>query len=220
MSDSNRDDALPAAIGDTLKHIHEPPVTPREEMWERIQARRQNRRVVRIRFAKPQALRIALAAAAILLVGFLSGRLWENHDVTTDHSDLDDLRSTTAANPAPAITQAQLLHAANHFNRSGVLLAQFADTVQDEGPLDPEFHQWGRDLLTNTRLLLDSPLAVDPQYRRLLRELEFTLAEIVQASAGAVETEERQWVAGQLRDRSLVERLRLIVPALPGSRDL
>jgi hypothetical protein len=68
--------------------------------------------------------------------------------------------------------------------------------------------------------LLESPLAVDPQYRRLLRELEFTLAEIVQASAGAVETEERQWVAGQLRDRSLVERLRLIVPALPGSRDL
>jgi len=246
MSDSKHDESLPPSIGEALKHIHEPPATPREDMWRQIQAQRQQSRIVRGRFTAPRALRFVAAAAAVLLAGFLMGRLWENSssrpaeydaaatDSSAAPSDVslpwEVATGETAEATAPVerpsdsatttpFSRAQLLHAANHFNRSGVLLAQFAETANQEEPLDPALHQWARDLLSNTRLLLDSPLAADPQYHKLLRELEFTLAQIVQAST-AEETEDRQWVAGHLSDRSLVERLRLVVPALPGSRDL
>jgi hypothetical protein len=246
MSESKHDDALPPSIGEALKEIHEPPATPREAMWQQIQAQRQQSKIVRGRFTVPLALRIVAAAAAVLLAGFLLGRLWETRNpgsrgespsvATSETADPASAPSQMALQDTPDsstsvprrddpensgmhFSQAQLVYAANHFNRSGVLLAQFAESADKEDPLDPALHQWARDLLTNTRLLLDSPLAEDPQYQKLLRELEFTLAQIVQAST-VEETEERQWVAGQLSDRSLVERLRLVVPALPGSRDL
>ena len=208
MSDSKHDDTLPPAIGEALKQVHEPPATPREEMWQAIQSQRQERKIVGRISALPTSLRLLVAAAAILLVGFFGGRLWENSNMTPEPSvnnataptanetvgdgpaptavaiDASLGESATSTTAAPnALNQAQLLHAANHFTRSGVLLAQFAESVSDDDPLDPELHSWASDLLANTRLLLDSPLAADPQYRKLLRDLEFTLAQIVQTSA-------------------------------------
>ncbi len=223
MSRSKHDGQWPPAIKAALKQYNYPPATPREEMWQRIQQQRQQQKIVAGNFPANRTGRLLLAAAAVLLAGFLLGRLWENSTSSPQADAIPQDIATTAGNPlVPAplvISTAQRLHAANHFNRSSVLLAQFATAVQEE-PLDPALNQWAQSLLTNTRLLLDSPLARDPQYRKLLRDLEFTLAQIVQASTATEEPEERQWIAGQVNDQSLVERLRLIVPVLPSALDI
>jgi hypothetical protein len=225
MSPSKHDEQWPPAIKEAVKQYNDPPATPREKMWQQIQARRQQEKVVRGNFQVNRTSRLLLAAAAVLLAGFLLGRLWENNTSlpqpdTTDTPIVATSDPTPTPTPTPRVlSTAQRLHATNHFNRSSVLLAQFAEAGPEE-PLDPELNQWARNLLSNTRLLLDSPMAQDPQYRKLLRDLEFTLAQIVQASTAAEEPEERQWIAGQVNDQSLVERLRLIVPVLPGAMDL
>lgn len=223
MMQHEHDDKWPPAIEAAVKQYNDPPPTPREEMWQQIEARRQQRRVVAGDFRWRHYSRRVMAAAAVLLAGFVLGRIWDNdRSPQPDAPIVADATPTTkpAATPKDAgISTAQRLHAAKHFSRSSVLLAQFAEAVQEDS-LDPELHKWARDLLSNTRLLLDSSLAEDPQYHRLLRDLEFTLAQIVQASIAEEEPEERQWVAGQVNDQSLVERLRLIVPVLPGAMDI
>jgi hypothetical protein len=45
---------------------------------------------------------------------------------------------------------------------------------------DVQLASWARDLLTNTRLLLDSPAASDPERRRLLEDLELVLVQMVE----------------------------------------
>ena len=82
-------------------------------------------------------------------------------------------------------------------------------------PADPEAATaraatatWAGGLLAQTRLLLDSPAADDADARRLLRELELVLAEIValpdSGSAG-----DAARIADGLYDRATVQRLRL-----------
>ena len=49
---------------------------------------------------------------------------------------------------------------------------------------DVDLEPWARRLLTDTRLLLDSPAGGDPELRMLLSDLELVLAQIVQLRAG------------------------------------
>jgi len=61
--------------------------------------------------------------------------------------------------------------------------------------MDAQLGAWARQLLSNTRLLLDSPVANDPQRRPLLEDLELVLVQIVQLSPGSTS-----------QDRDLIEK--------------
>ena len=73
--------------------------------------------------------------------------------------------------------------------------------------------RWARDVLTSTRLLLDSPAANDPQFRALFTDLELVLAQIVQLSGAPLQAGERELIERAMRDRDLLPRLRSAVPA-------
>ena len=87
----------------------------------------------------------------------------------------------------------------------------------DGQPRDQESMQqagrWARDVLTSTRLLLDSPAANDPQFRALFTDLELVLAQIVQLSGAPLQASERDLIDRAMRDRDLLPRLRSAVPA-------
>ena len=73
--------------------------------------------------------------------------------------------------------------------------------------------RWARDVLTSTRLLLDSPAASDPQMRALFTDLELVLAQIVQLSGAPLQAGERELIERAMRDRDLLPRLRSALPA-------
>jgi hypothetical protein len=73
--------------------------------------------------------------------------------------------------------------------------------------------RWARDVLSSTRLLLDSPASRDPQLRALLSDLELVLAQIVQLSGAPLQAGERELIERAMRDRDLLPRLRSAVPA-------
>jgi hypothetical protein len=73
--------------------------------------------------------------------------------------------------------------------------------------------RWARDVLSSTRLLLDSPASRDPQLRTLLSDLELVLAQIVQLSGAPLQAGERELIERAMRDRDLLPRLRSAVPA-------
>ena len=73
--------------------------------------------------------------------------------------------------------------------------------------------RWARDVLTSTRLLLDSPAAKDPQFRALFTDLELVLAQIVQLSGAPLQAGERELIERAMQDRDLLPRLRSAIPA-------
>jgi hypothetical protein len=73
--------------------------------------------------------------------------------------------------------------------------------------------RWARDVLSSTRLLIDSPAGRDPRLRALLTDLELVLAQIVQLSGAPLQAGERELIERAMRDRDLLPRLRSAVPA-------
>lgn len=100
-----------------------------------------------------------------------------------------------------------------HLANAEALLTAFRTDSRD-ARMDAQLSKWARDLLSNTRLLLDSPAAEDPQRARLLGDLELVLAQIVQLSPGAA-PQDRELIEGSIRNGQVMTRLRTAIPAGP-----
>jgi len=87
----------------------------------------------------------------------------------------------------------------------------------DQGSRDPQAMQqaarWARDVLSSTRLLIDSPAGRDPHMRSLLSDLELILVQLVQLSGTPLQANERDLIERAMRERDLLPRLRSAVPA-------
>jgi hypothetical protein len=95
------------------------------------------------------------------------------------------------------------------------LLIQYRTDVAAER-MDPAIGRWARDVLTSTRLLLDSPAAEDPGMRDLLEDLELVLAQIVQRTGQAASLDD-EMIDRTIEDRDLLPRLRGAIPVGVGA---
>lgn len=103
------------------------------------------------------------------------------------------------------------LAAVQHMSRAEALLTTFRMGAR-AGEVDAAVQPWARDLLSSTRLLIDSPAAQDPALRALLGDLELVLAQIVQLPAQR-RAEEVQLIDRQLDADGVITRLRTAVPS-------
>lgn len=92
-----------------------------------------------------------------------------------------------------------------HLTRAEALVATVA-TMPRDAMMDSLTARWAKDVLTNTRLLLDSPAGDDPVRRRLLEDLETVLVQLVQRSGRA--DEDRDMLDRTLEKTQLLTRLR------------
>ncbi|MBK7905332.1 MAG: hypothetical protein IPJ78_02080 [Gemmatimonadetes bacterium] len=125
--------------------------------------------------------------------------------------------STTGPVPAPALSGAGTLSrrggnsgtysvaSQQHLTRAEALVAVVAAMPRD-AMMDSLTARWAKDVLTNTRLLLDSPAGDDPLRRRLLEDLETVLVQLVQRS-GRID-EDRDMLDRTLEKTQLLTRLR------------
>jgi len=95
------------------------------------------------------------------------------------------------------------------------LLIQYRTDVAAER-IDPAIGRWARDVLTSTRLLLDSPAAEDPGMHDLLEDLELVLAQIVQRT-GQADSLDDEMIDRTIEDSELLPRLRGAIPAGVGA---
>jgi len=107
-------------------------------------------------------------------------------------------------------TSAYQLATLTHLSDAEAMLTSFRSRTDEK--MDAAMAKWARDLLTNTRLLLDSPAAADPRRRQLLEDLELTLVDIVQLSPGAG-AQDRQMIEKNLDQGHVITRLRTAIPA-------
>ena len=197
------DDRIDQRLREQARDYHRPPAVPREELWARIVAERARRRAAPRVLALRPWLRWGLAAAAVLVLGIALGRL------TAPVGQL-------ATPPDSAGVVAYRVAATQYLTRTEALLASFRAEART-GRLDAQFAGQARDLLTTTRLMMDSPAARDPRLKSLLEDLEVVLAQIAQVPAGRA-GEDVDLITQGIEQRSVLLRLQTAVPAGPGAR--
>jgi hypothetical protein len=121
----------------------------------------------------------------------------------------------TPSSPDDAAARAYTVAAAQHLTAAEAMLTAFKGDLS-QGRMDAEISSWGKELLSNTRLLLDSPAARDPVRRKLLQDLELVLVQIVQLSPGA-SARDRDLIKGAITDEQVLTRLRTAVPNQKGT---
>lgn len=202
MNVDDRDDLLDARLRELARDYHEPPPPPREAMWAAIAARRAAPRV----FVRRRPWTWGLAAAAVLVVGIGLGRWSARGGPTPDGPAVTD---------APAPADAPLRVAATQYlTRTEALLTGVRSGSM---PVDAQFLASARELLSMTRLLLDSPLGQDAQLHGLLEDLELVLAQVAQLEPAAGGTQDLDLITDGLNQRGVLPRLRSAIPAGPAA---
>jgi hypothetical protein len=119
----------------------------------------------------------------------------------------------TLTPPSPSsASSAYQLTAVRHLSEAEALLTSFRTRSTSDQQMDAQLGSWARELLSNTRLLLDSPVANDPQRRPLLEDLELVLVQIVQLSPGST-PQDRELIEKTLQQDHVMTRLRTAIPA-------
>ena len=194
------EDRFEEFVARAARGYNAPPAdVPRDEMWARIdEARRFQRR------ARPQPrtawVRWGMGVAAVLAVGIAIGRY-------APQSAPPPVNTAEAERPAAELPYR--LAAIRHLSQAEALLTSFRASDQ----AGDEVKRSAGDLLTTTRLMLDSPAAEDPQVRRLLEDLELVLAQISQLPAARAD--EKQIIEDAIENKDVLPRLRATVPSGP-----
>jgi hypothetical protein len=131
--------------------------------------------------------------AAVLLIGFAMGRL-----------------TVRTAPPRVNSPLAYDLAAVQYLGRAEVLLTDFRADAR-AGRMDTQFASQARDLLTTTRLLLDSPAGRDARLKPLLEDLELVLAQIVSLPTTR-DAQDVELINQGIDQRSVLTRLRTVQP--------
>jgi hypothetical protein len=133
-----------------------------------------------------------------------------------ERSDAKGGNTTRVAVNAPptssSASSAYQLTAVRHLSEAEALLTSFRARSTSDQQMDAQLGSWARELLSNTRLLLDSPVANDPQRRPLLEDLELVLVQIVQLSPGST-PQDRELIEKTLQHDHVMTRLRTAIPA-------
>ena len=211
MTDEQPDERLSQAAA----QYRRPPETPREEIWSRIEAARRNQAPARTEVGDLAGrrriwFRSTLALAAVLTLGVAIGR-WMLPELRSGGAEA---APTTVASRDSASRETRgeavfRYYALDHLRRVDYLLTDY-----QTGHVTDEFHASTRDLLSDTRQLLESSRLKDPKIRRLLEDLEVLLVQVAQLAPNGP-GEERALIDDNMAERAIRPRLRNAIPAGP-----
>jgi hypothetical protein len=200
-----------------------PPVVPRDAMWAAIEAARKDAPTAGTPAARALAagapgaaqpgaampsrswrVYASIGMAATLVIGVAIGRF----ALGTRAASVDTAPAPTAVGPvADTVSTSYQVATTEHLARAEALLTAFGSSTRD-AVTDTLLAKWARDVLSNTRLLLDSPAGLDPSRRSLLEDLERVLVQIVQRSPAEGAAAERTHVERTLQRTQVLPRLR------------
>jgi hypothetical protein len=208
------EDELDERTREALRGYRVPPEAPLDEMWVEIEERHfgapvvslvdraQSRRGIARRrwLAAPSWSVVAAAIAASLILGVALGRMSRGvAPVVVEKEGTYDYWTANAEPYRQATTE--------YLGQTVALLTALPAAARDGQP-DARFATQAGDLLTTTRLLLDSPAAAsDPRLKNLLEDLELVLAQLSRLPSEHGGTE-LNLITEALEQRDVVPRVR------------
>ena len=206
MDDQRFEDLIRSAA----PSFREPPPAPMDAMWARIEREHYGsslRRNPWQRWAGP-----VIGMAASLAIGFGLGRSTTPAPqavapATTSVATVASVgeSSSDIAGPYRAVTS-------RYLGQAVALLVALPSS--SEYTPDRKLIEHAGDLLSTTRLLLDSPAAEDPELKVLLDDLELVLAQVVRLSSKRPR-QELELITDALEERDVLPRLQSAVTSFP-----
>ncbi|HUF28454.1 MAG TPA: hypothetical protein VMM18_15865 [Gemmatimonadaceae bacterium] len=202
MSDERFDELMAEAA----QGYRVPPPPPLEAMWKEIDRASfpRTRRPVAVRGAWWMAA--AFGMAATLLIGIAIGRI-----TTPPPSAVPE---AAAAYLGEEDNGPYRLATSRYLGEAAALLVALPGE-SPAGLADSTLIEQAHDLLSTTRILLDSPVADDPRIQMLLRDLELVLAQVSRLSAPRTAPGEMRLITDAIEERDVLPRLRTVVAELP-----
>jgi len=205
-------------LREAAQDYHRPPEPPRADMWQAIRAARQAAEAERARRAwrwrrgvfRSPVVRWGVGVAAALVIGIGIGRLMPRGAETQLAGGPDAEPAVETTGPSAAYQFA----ANEHLGRVEMFLTAFRVDARTGRPVSDSPDQ-ARQLLSTTRLLLDSPASDDSQLRTLLEDIELVLVQISQF-AGPEDDEELDLIDDSLERRSVLLRLQTALTGQAG----
>ena len=201
-----------AWLKENADDYHRPPSDiPRDEMWEAIARTRQAEQVPHRSLGAgrrslvdrwPMAIAASLLIAAGIGLGYwLRGPVNSTPAVMVTGPTASDSAIRSATYDVASV---------QHLSAVELMLTSFRATEPNANDL--ALHRLARDLLSTTRLLMDSPAAEAAGRRQLLEDLEYVLAQIVQLDPNAP-AEDRAMVDRAINREQVLTRIRSSIPA-------
>lgn len=212
MIEPQDDGPLDPELLDAARSWREAPPAPRDEMWREITRRRAARRLARPDWRK---LGWPLGIAAVLAMGVALGRITApGHIVPRPVHQVAELPPSVT--PATPNNGSITVVANEHLSRTEAFLTEFR--AASRGAALPEHYRaTSRDLLLETRLLMDAPTLQDKRVKALLGDLEVILVQIAQLQ-GDTRPDDVEIITNGLKQRDVLPRLRTAIPAALDSR--
>jgi hypothetical protein len=201
------DERLNELLADAAKTYRVPPEPDLEGIW---------REVEREAFSEPARRRLswwrtpswpvlAMAAAASLALGVGLGR------VSSPRVAGAPVIAASPAAPSAELPAGYDRTATELLGKTVILLAALpAERGRDASV---RFSSQASEMLSTTRLLLDSPAASDPRFKELLQDLELVLAQIARLHGGRG-PEEIELIKDAVEERDVVPRIHSAVARL------
>lgn len=180
-----------------------PPEPDYQAMWERIE--REAFAGVRSNKRTPSWRIFSIGLAAALAMGIGLGRF------TLKEAPAPTVAAVATDTATPA-SGAYDRAASELLGRTVVLLTSLPAEGRSVGAGE-RFSNQATELLTSTRLLLDSPAASDARFKDLLEDLELVLAQIAMLQNGRTR-QEIDLITDALEERDVVPRIRSAVARL------
>ena len=208
MMDQHEDPKFEQWLKDAARTYHSPHPTPRDAMWKRIEDARRNKHVIELR----PWMRWAVAAAAVLILGIGIGR-WSAHQSSAGNGGTA-VAVTDSTAPAQSDLSYQIA-ATQYLSHTEAFLTSFrADVGAHRGANSARFTRQARDLLSTTRLMLDSPAGKDQRLRSLLEDLELLLVQISQVDPSH-DGHDTDLITQGMNQSNVLPKLRSAIPAGP-----
>jgi hypothetical protein len=207
------EDRFDELMRDAAQTFRAPPPADFDEMWTEIERRAEAvvGQPVRTTWFSQRSTWLAIAATLVIGVGLgrasmmighnaaLQGAVVSTVAATNTHADSS---ASLASNPYGAETS-------RYLDQTAALLISLPSEVNG-ARANTQFVGRAGDLLTTTRLLLDSPAADDPSMRNLLEDLELVLAQVVRLQNNHSRIE-LDLINRALEQRDVIPRLRTAV---------
>lgn len=183
-----------------------PPDAPLDDMWQQVERRSFTSRSQTRRWAAFRHPWLGIAAALVIGVGV--GR-WTMRAPATVAVRSSGGNRVVAARADSSLGEPYQVATSQYLDQAAALLVSLPQEAKG-GHADEEFLGRAGELLTTTRLLLDSPASKDQRMRTLLEDLELVLAQVVRLQHDRGRTE-LDLINQALKQRDVIPRLRTAV---------
>jgi hypothetical protein len=160
--------------------------------------------------------KMAVGIAAALVIGIGLGRVSSGIERAARGAGEASELGVASAAEAPVVAEPYTRATSQYLGQTAALLSALP-VAETHGPAsDARFVSQASDLLTTTRVLLDSPASDNPRLKSLLEDLELVLAQIARLPSGR-DTTELELIRKALEQRDVVPRLRSVAADLVSS---